>query len=436
MKKYIKKNISVYVAFSADILHEGHINILKHAARLGKVIVGLLTDEAITSFKKLPHFNYKQREIILKNIRYVSRVVKQKTLDYSYNLKKYKPDYVVHGDDWKSGIQKDTRAKVIKTLKSWSGKLVEIPYTKDISSTQIKKKILETGTTPELRKSKLGRLMQAKDIVRILETHNAIGGLIIENININQNNKFIEFDGMWSSSLTDSVSRGKPDNQSVDISTRISGLNEILEVTTKPFIFDADNGGRIEHISYTVKSLERSGVSAMVIEDKVGLKRNSLFGDQKKTYQDSIKGFCKKLRAAKKSKISDDFKIIARIESFILGKNLADALKRANAYSKAGADAILIHSKEKTPKEIFSFAKKFRKSKFYKPMIAVPSTYSTTTEAQLIKNGFKIVIYANHMMRASYPAMVNAAKQILKNKRSSSLEKKITPIKEILTLVR
>tara|TARA_Y100001970_G_scaffold291718_1_gene429990 strand:- start:1153 stop:2460 length:1308 start_codon:yes stop_codon:yes gene_type:complete len=435
MKKNKSKK-SVYVAFSADILHEAHINILKYASKLGNVTVGLLTDKAITSYRKLPHLNYRQREVILKNIRYVKKVVQQKTLDYTQNLQKIKPNYVVHGDDWKKGIQKSTRAKVIKTLKKWSGKLIEVPYTKNISSSKIKNKILQTGTTPEIRKSKLNRLIQVKDIVRVLETHNSIGGLIIENLSIEKNNRFYEFDGMWSSSLTDSVSRGKPDNQSVDISTRLSGLNEILDVTTKPIIFDADNGGRIEHISYTVKSLERAGVAAIVIEDKIGLKKNSLFKNQKNVSQDKIKDFCKKIKVAKKAKISDNFMIIARIESLILGKKIEDALKRADEYSKAGADAILIHSKEKNPKEIFAFAKRFRKSKFFKPMVAVPSTYSKTKESELIRNGFKIVIYANHMLRAAYPAMTEAAKMILKHKRSSPIENKITPIKDILTLVK
>ena len=430
-----KKKI-VYVGLSADILHEGHINILKTANKLGEVTVGLLTDQAISSYKKIPHLSFKQREIILKNIRYVKKVIPQKSLDYSSNLKKIKPNFVVHGDDWRIGIQKKTRLKVIKTLKKWSGKLIEVPYTKNISSSKIKNKILQTGTTPEIRKSKLVRAMNAKKIVRILETHNAIGGLIIENLSLEQNNKFYEFDGMWSSSLTDSVARGKPDNQSVDISTRISGLNEILDVTTKPVVFDADNGGRIEHISYTVKSLERAGVSAIVIEDKIGLKKNSLFKDQKNAKQDKISNFCKKIQTAKKAKISEDFMVIARIESLILGKTLTDALKRADDYSKAGADAILIHSKKNNPKEIFAFAKKFKKSRYFKPMVAVPSTYSKTSEEQLIRNGFKIVIYANHMMRASYPAMTEAAKSILKHKKSYPIENKIIPIKDILTLIK
>ncbi len=422
----------VYVGLAADILHEGHINILEQANKLGKVIVGLLTDEAIASYKKIPHLNYKQREIVLKNIKYVFKLIPQKTLDYRPNLLKLKPHYVVHGDDWRKGIQKKTRSQVISTLKKWKGKLIEPEYTKDISSTIIKKKILDIGTTPDIRKSKLSRLLEAKKIVRILESHSPLTGLIIENLKLIEKNNFQEFDGMWSSSLTDSALRGKPDNQSVDYSTRMSGLNEILDVTTKPIIFDADNGGRLEHIAFMVKTLERMGVSAVIIEDKIGLKKNSLFADQKGAKQDTIKNFCKKIKKARNTKISDDFLIIARIESFILGKNLSDAMKRAEMYSKSGADAILIHSKEKTPKQIISFAKKFTKSKFYKPIVAVPSSYSKTYEKTLSKYGIKIIIYANHMMRASYPAMVNLANSILKNKRSYDFEKKLYLLKKSL----
>ena len=434
MKK--TKNSIVYVGLSADILHEGHINILKTANKLGKVIVGLLTDQAIASYKKIPHLSYKQREIVLKNMKYVKRVIPQHTLDYRPNLNLLRPGYVVHGDDWKTGIQKNTRAQVIKTLKKWNGKLIEPKYTKNISSTMIKKNILKVGTSPDKRKSKLRRIMEAKEVVRILESHSALTGLIVEDLRVIKNQKYLEFDGMWSSSLTDSALRGKPDNQSVDYSTRILGLNEILDVTTKPIIFDADNGGRIEHLPYMIKSLERIGVSAAIIEDKVGLKKNSLFADQVDTKQDSIQSFCQKIKKGKDTNISDDFLIIARIESFILGKSLDDALKRAEAYSKAGADAILIHSKDKNPSQVFSFAKKFKKSKFFKPMVAVPSSYSKTFEKDLIKHGFKIIIYANHMMRASYPAMLDVAKSILINKRSFNAEKKISSIKEIINLIK
>ena len=334
------------------------------------------------------------------------------------------------------GVQKTTRTKAIKTLKTWGGKLIEPKYTKNISSSLIKKKLTEIGTTPDIRRAKLKRLIFAKGIVKLLESHNALTGTIIEKIKIRKKNQLLEFDGMWSSSLTDSATRGKPDNQAVDFSTRINGLNEIFEVTTKPLIFDADNGGRNEHVSFTVRTLERLGVSGICIEDKIGIKRNSLFKNQSESYQDSIKNFSKKIKIAKNSKITDDFFIIARIESFILGKSLKDALKRANAYSKAGADAILIHSKEKNPNQIFRFAKVFKKSKFYKPMIAVPSTYSKTYEKELIRNGFKVVIYANQLLRAAYPQMVKTAEQILKSGRAYDAEKSISPINEVLNLIK
>ncbi len=431
----MKKKI-VYVGLAADIVHEGHINILKTAARLGYVVVGLLTDKAIASYKKLPYLEYNQRKIILQNIKYVDQVVEQKTLDYVENLKSFKPAYVVHGDDWKIGIQKKTRQRVINTLKLWGGKLIEPKYTKNISSSKIKNKISSFGVTPQNRVSKLRRLLNVKKIVRILETHNSLTGLIVENLNFVKSSTIHEFDGMWSSSLTDSLTKGKPDNQSVDYSTRILGLNYIMDVTSKPLIFDADNGGRIEHISYLVKTLERVGVSAMIIEDKIGEKQNSLFVNQSKAKQDNITSFCNKLRKAKNSKISDDFFIVARIESFILGKGLKDALKRGVKYVDAGADAILIHSKERKPNEIFDFSKKFKKIKPECPLIAVPSTYSSVKEKELIKNGFQIVIYANQMLRAAYPAMTNVAKRILKNERSFEIEKKITPIKEIINLIK
>ena len=434
MKKNKKKQ--VYVGLAADILHEGHINILRTACELGDVTVGLLTDSAISAYKKFPHLNYKQRDIVLKNIKYVKKVIPQKTLDYRKNLIMLKPNFVVHGDDWRSGVQKKIRKHVINTLKKWNGILIEPKYTKNISSSQIKKKIHEAGTSVENRLSKLKRMIDAKNIVRIIESHNPLTGLIIENIKVTKGAKYLEFDGMWSSSLVDSVIRAKPDNQAVDMSTRISGLNEIMDVTTKPVIFDADNGGRLEHIRYLVRTLERSGVSAVVIEDKIGLKKNSLFKNQTGVKQDSIKNFSNKLKAASNSKISKDFFIVARIESFILGKGLKDALKRAEAYSKSGADAILIHSKEKNPSEIFSFSKKFLKNKNYVPLIAVPSTYSKTTESQLIKNGFKIVIYANHFLRAIYPAIESTAKSILINQRSSEVEKKISTVNTVINLIK
>ena len=432
----MKKSKTVYVGLSADILHKGHINILKIANSYGNVCVGLLTDQAIASYKNIPYLDYEKRKVVLENIKYVKRVIPQNTLDYVENLKLIKPDYVVHGDDWKTGVQKETRKRVIKTLKIWSGKLIEPKYTKNISSSLIKKEMTNIISLPQNRVSRLKRLMNSNDIVRILESHNSLTGLIIDKINIFKNNKTIEFDGMWSSSLTDSATKGLPDNSSLSFSARISSLNDIMDVTTKPLVFDADNGGQIEHLPFLIRSLERSGVSAIIMEDKVGLKKNSLFKNQTGTKQDKPQLFANKIKKICNSRQSQDFMVIARIESFIVGKGLKDALHRAEIYSKAGADAILIHSKEKTPVEIFSFAKEFKKSKYFIPLVSVPSTYSKVYEKDLIKNGFKLVIYANQLLRAAYPAMQNTARTILKNRRAYEADKKIIPIKEIINLIK
>jgi phosphoenolpyruvate phosphomutase / 2-hydroxyethylphosphonate cytidylyltransferase len=431
----MKKNKIAYVPLAVDILHTGHLNIINTAKKYGKVVVGLLSDSAISEYKDLPTLDYEERYKIIKSLKNVEKIIKQNTWDYSEILENLKPDFFVHGDDWKKGIQKKTRESVIKFLKKNKGQLVEVAYTKNISSSSIKSNLIN-HLTPNSRISNLKRLIENKKIVRVLESHSPLSGLIAENIKVEKGKKIEQFDAMWSSSLTDSSVKGKPDNQSLDFSSRFSGIGDILDVTTKPIIFDADNGGRLEHLPFTIRTLERLGVSAIMIEDKVGLKKNSLFKDQSDVKQDIIKDFCKKIELIKKTRKSEDFLIGARIESFILGKGLQDGLKRAIAYSKAGADLILIHSKEKNPKEIFSFSKIFRKTKFYKPLVSVPSTYSKTTETMLIKNGFKIVIYANHMLRAAYPAMQNAAKSILKNQRSFELESKISSVKEVINLIK
>ena len=431
----MKKNKIIYVPLAVDILHTGHLNIINKAKKYGDVIIGLLSDKAIAEYKSLPSLGYDERLNIVKSLKNVTKIIKQETWDYSKVLEKIKPDYFIHGDDWKVGIQKKTREKVKKILEKNNGKLIEVPYTKNISSSAIKSSLINYLTPPS-RTSILNRLIQSKRIVRVIESHSPLSGLIIENLKFENKKKIEQFDAMWSSSLTDSSIKGKPDNQSLDFSSRFNGLGDLMDVTTKPLIFDADNGGRLEHIPFTVRTLERLGVSAIMMEDKIGLKKNSLFSDQSGATQDSIKSFCKKIDLIKKTRNSKDFLIGARIESFILGKGLNDGLKRAKAYSEAGADLILIHSKAKTSKEIFSFAKIFKKTKQYKPLVSVPSTYSKTSEKDLIRNGFKIVIYANHMLRAAYPAMKNAAETILKNQRSFELEKKISSVKDVINLIK
>lgn len=425
----------VYVGMSADLVHPGHLNVLKEAARHGELMVGLLTDAAIASYKRIPFMEFEQRKIVIENIKGVCVVVPQETLDYVPNLRKYKPDYVVHGDDWKEGVQRQTRANVIEALAEWGGELIEVPYTQGISSTKLNKALKEIGVTPELRLKSLRRMLQVKPLLRFLDIHNALSGLIIEHASVETPNGQRQFDGMWGSSLTDSTAKGKPDTEAVDVSARMTTLNEVLEVTTKPIIYDADTGGQTEHFQFTVKTLERLGVSAAIIEDKTGLKKNSLFGTDVPQTQDSIENFCEKIKAGKKAQATDDFMIIARIESLILGKGLDDAFERAQAYLAAGADGIMIHSREKSPDEIFAFCELYATLPNRKPLVAVPSSYNQVTEQELQNHGVTIVIYANQLLRSAYPAMMETAKSILTNQRSAECDVRMLSIKDILELI-
>ena len=429
------KQKKVYVALAVDLIHRGHLNILNIAKKYGKVTVGLLTDRAISSYKKPPILDFKERLNIAKNLKAVDNVIPQESLDYTKNLKLLKPHFVVHGDDWKKGIQKNIRKKVIDTLKMWNGKLIEPKYTAGISSSKINDIINSLGTTPDIRRKSLKRYLEMKGFVRFLDIHNGLSGLIIEKTKVKINGKFEEFDGMWGSSLTNSTAKGKPDIEAVDLTERLQLLNEVLEVTTKPIIFDGDTGGKTEHFVFTVKTLERLGVSAVIIEDKKGLKKNSLFGTEVYQQMDSINSFARKIKAGKKAKSTSEFMIIARIESLIMNKGIGDAIKRAKAYIGAGADGIMIHSRRRDPSEIFEFCKVYNKFKNRKPLVIVPSSFSQVKEKDLIKSGANIIIYANHLMRSVYPNMVKTAKSILKNKRSLEAEKKLLSIKEILELI-
>jgi|TARA_B110000858_G_C17797255_1_gene473188 phosphoenolpyruvate phosphomutase / 2-hydroxyethylphosphonate cytidylyltransferase len=425
----------VYVGMSVDLIHEGHINIIKEAAKLGTVTIGLLTDKAIASYKRLPYMPYDNRKLIISEIKGVHNVIQQNAHSYKENLLDLKPDYVVHGNDWREGSQKKIRDEVIDILKGWGGELVEIPYTKDISSSILNKNIKEIGTTPNIRLSLLKRLLKAKPLIRLNEAHNGLSGLITEKTKIEENGRIIEFDAMWSSSLTDSTAKGKPDIEAIDMTSRMNTVNDIFEVTTKPMIFDADTGGKIEHFSFTVKSLERLGVSAVVIEDKVGLKKNSLFGNDVKQTQDSIENFQYKISEGKKSQVTDDFMIIARIESLILEAGMEDALLRSQKYISAGADAIMIHSKHKNPDEIFEFCEKYKLLKTGIPLMVVPSSFNIVNEDEWQERGVNIVCYANHMLRSAYPAMLDVAQSILINKRSYEANNKCISINEILNLI-
>lgn len=425
----------VYVAMSADLIHPGHLNIIAEAAKYGDITIGLLTDRAIASYKRLPYMSYEQRKIVVESIKGVAEVVPQDTLDYVPNLRRLKPDYVVHGDDWRTGPQKDTRTRVIDALGEWGGQLIEPAYTEGISSTILNEATRSVGTTPQIRIGRLRRLLEAKPMVRILEAHSGLTGLLVEKISVTVDNVAQEFDGVWISSLTDSAIKGKPDTELVDFTSRLNTINQILDVTTKPLILDGDTGGSDEHFVFMVRTLERLGVSAVIIEDKAGDKRNSLFGDDVIQKQAPAGDFAARISAGKRAQITDDFMIVARIESFILGAGLDDAVARARTYIEAGADAIMIHSKKSAPDEIKAFCKVYRELTNRVPLVAVPTTYNQVTESELAEMGVNLVIYANHLLRSAYPAMVKAAETILRHHRAYETESFCLPISDILTLL-
>ena len=427
--------IFVYIGMSADLVHPGHLNIIRKGAELGKVIIGLLTDEAIASYKRVPYLDFEQRKQIIENIKGVDRVVSQHTLDYETNLRELKPRYVVHGDDWQTGIQQKTRQRVIEVLSEWGGTLVEVPYTKDISSTAIRNSLKEIGITPANRLKRFHRLLQIKPTLTALEAHNGISGLIVENASYDSNEGPREFDAIWISSLTDSSAKGKPDIEAVDLTSRLATVNDIIEITTKPIIFDGDTGGRIDQFPFMVRSLERLGVCAVIIEDKSGQKRNSLSENNAIHQQEFIEDFCEKIKAGTKAKLTEEFMIIARIESLILGKGMQDALERADTYIKAGASGIMIHSRQNDGREILEFARIYNEWPHRKTLVAVPTTYPGLTLTELTNAGFNLVIYANHLLRSAYPAMQHTADSILKNGRALEAEAGLMPLNELLKLI-
>ncbi len=425
----------VYVSLIADLVHAGHISVLREAKKHGEVTVGLLTSNAIAELEDTSYLKYEQRLKVIENLEMVTEVIPQNNASYKENLESLRPDFVVHGNDWVIGKQSKYRQEVIELLNTWGGELIEIEYSSDISDQNIKEQLMRLGVTSVQRLHRLRTLINNQDIVLMLEAHNALSALIAEHTSVERNGKTVSFDGVWSSSLTDSTAKGKPDIEAVDITSRINAVNEIFEVTTKPMIFDGDTGGKIEHFEFTVKSLERTGVSAVVIEDKTGLKKNSLFGNEVEQKQDSIENFCKKIKAGKDAQITDDFMIIARIESLILEQGMEDALTRAEAYISSGADGIMIHSRQKDPSEIIEFMKKFRKKDKKTPVVVVPTSFNSVTVEEFIDLGVNIVISANHMLRSAYPAMSRVAKSILENGRSLESEEDCMSIKEILEII-
>lgn len=429
------ENRTVYMCFSSDILHGGHVDIIRKAARLGKLTIGVLSDEAVASYKRFPLLPYHQRVAMFENIKGVSRVVEQRTLSYNENLEKYKPDFVVHGDDWVAGFQKPIRDEVVRALASYGGRLVEYPYSRGEVYTALEARTRKELSLPDIRRSRLRKLLAMKKPVTAMEAHSGITGLIVENTVVHVNGETRQFDCMWISSLCDSTSKGKPDMELVDMTSRFRTIDDIMEVTTKPIIFDGDTGGLTDHFVYTVRTLERIGVSMVIIEDKTGLKRNSLFGTEVEQTQAAIEDFAAKILAGKKAQKTRDFMICARIESLILERGMDDALARARAYVAAGADAIMIHSRRKEPDEIFKFAIRFRDTDAATPLVVVPTSFNEVTEEEFAARNINIVIYANQLTRAGFPAMRGAAQMILTNRRAKECDDICMPFKEIIRLI-
>lgn len=427
--------MKVYTCFCTDIIHEGHLNIIKEACKYGSVTVGVLTDSEMIRYNRFPTKTTEERVAMMKCIPGVSDVIIQQSIFYDEVVGNIHPDYIVHGDNWGAPGLSMIKKNIISLLSAYGGKLVEIPYTISPAIQKIDRQMNEKLAMPEFRRGRLRRLLNLTPVVKTIEVHSGLTGLIAEKMVVANDGAVDQFDAMWVSSLCDSTDKGKPDIELVDLTSRFQTIHDVMEVTTKPVIFDGDTGGLTEHFVYTVRSLERMGVSAVIIEDKTGLKRNSLFGTGAGQEQDSIENFTDKIRAGKQAQLSDDFMIIARVESLILEKGMEDALKRAFAYRDAGADGIMIHSCKTEPDEVFMFCDRFRQKDKNTPIVAVPTSYHSVTESELAMHGVNIVIYANQLMRAAVPAMKDAAEKILKNHRAQEADVNLMPFKEIITLV-
>ncbi len=425
----------VYTCFCTDVIHEGHMNVIRNAVKYGELIAGVLSDAAMVRYSRFPMVSFEERKKLLEDIPEISQVVVQDDVMYEKILEEIRPDYVIHGDDWQKGPVKVVRQNVIDTLAKWGGELIEIPYTYSEKIRNIEAVVRERVSMPEYRRKCLRKLIKLCPIVKALEVHSGLTGLIAEKTVVSHDGEIDQFDAMWLSSLCDSTAKGKPDIELVDMSSRLRTVDDILEVTTKPIILDGDTGGLIEHFSYNVRTMERMGISAVIIEDKTGLKKNSLFGMEVEQTQDSVENFCEKIRAGKRAQREEDFMIIARIESLILEKGMDDALSRAEAYVKAGADGIMIHSRKKEADEVFEFCDKFRKSDKETPIVAVPTSYNSVTEKELYQHGVNIVIYANQLTRSAFPAMQKTATDILTYHRAQEVDERLMPIKDIITLI-
>lgn len=429
---------TVYTCFCTATIHKGHLNIVAEAAKHGEVVIGVLSDREAIRYNRFPLAMQDERMEMARKLSGVSRVVLQNDMMYSDILESIRPDIVVHGDNWsrREAPEFAIRTHLERELAKYGGRIVDVPYTDDPEVRRIETRDRERLAMPEYRRSRLRTLLGLCPIVKAIEAHSGLTGLIAEKTVVPRTGgRLDQFDAMWVSSLCDSTAKGKPDIELVDMSSRLRTIDDIMEVTTKPIILDGDTGGLAEHFVYNVRTLERIGVSAVIIEDKCGLKKNSLFGTDVVQTQDSVENFCAKISAGKNALRTKEFMIIARCESLILERGMEDALSRCRAYVKAGADGIMIHSRKKDPAEILNFCGKFRETDAKTPIVVVPTSFNSVTETELSACGVNIVIYANQLTRAAFPAMQGVAEDILRNHRALEVDSRLMPFKQIISLI-
>ena len=422
-----------YVDMVGDLFHIGHLRQIQQAQQLGyEVVVGVHSDEDVASYKRLPIMTMSERVTIVSEMPNVLKVIPSAPLRITQEfIEEHKIDMVFHGHEAEEDYLYDHMYGIPKSI----GKFTRTARTPEISTTALIERVVSRESSAAWsRVSTLRDLLNTRGkhrALRIMEAHNGLSGLVVEHASAGGKS----FDGMWSSSLTASVSKGKPDIEVVDTTARLQLVRDTMEVTGKPMVYDGDTGGAPEILAFTVRSLEDLGVSACIIEDKTGLKQNSLFGTDAVQVLENIDMFCAKIKAAAAARSNRKFMVIARIEALIAGLGEKEALKRAKAYIVAGADAIMIHSKESTFDEVRSFLRAYAKFSIKVPVVAVPTSYFHVTEKELFDEGVSICIYANHMLRASYPSMTTVAESILHHGTAAACHPSLMSVKKIITLL-
>jgi len=399
---------TVYVGMVGDMLHVGHINILKTAARLGRVTVGVLTDRAVVGYKRLPLLAFEDRVRVVESIADVAAVVPQKTLSYVENLRALRPDYVVHGDDWRYGDQVSrARAEVIATLGEWGGELVEVAYTKGISSTAIHRSGAADALFSGTRQGRLRRLLAAKPTLRIVEAHSGLSAKIAAEVR--GPDGATGFDAVWQSGLTDAIHRGKSDGGAVDRGRRLQAVEEILDAGPLPLIYDGRAAGRPETVFDLTRALDKAGVSALCLGDRSDPDRTGPEMSPAETVA--------QIEAVRAACPTGAVMAISRIVVAAPGNGgsgaLDRALDRALALLEAGSDAVMFDSAADTAEPILDIAARLRRQRRDVPLFAAQSDRWGAPIHRFENAGIDAVVYETHLLRATVAPMRRAATALL-----------------------